>query len=139
MFRPVKFSKINADVGNGTKATGTDIQCCTSDYQLIDPSLTHPACMAIEVDVNDKFYTNKKCMNFVRSIAGPRIDCSVGYADQVILTLLVSSLNKIYDGEFLFSFRTFSSTPTPTGWMDRQSTEVQQPRRHLCDNFQEAY
>lgn len=70
-----------------TAANGTDISCCSSTGGSLDASELHPACLPIEVAIDDKFFNKNKvtktCMNFVRSIAGPRLDCSLGYADQV--------------------------------------------------------
>lgn len=42
-------------------------------------------CMPIEIPESDPFYGQfgQRCMNFVRSRMGPRIDCSLGYADQM--------------------------------------------------------
>lgn len=56
---------------------------------MLNASQLHPACFPIQIATNDRF-VNKNlttnfttCMSFVRSIAGPRLDCSLGYADQV--------------------------------------------------------
>ncbi len=47
----------------------------------------HPACIVITVAEDDPFFNKievtTNCISFVRSMAGPRLDCSLGYADQV--------------------------------------------------------
>ena len=69
-------------------ANGTDITCCTSTGGSINSSLLYPACLPISIPIDDKFWNQpvfvRDCLNFVRSIAGPRLDCSLGYADQVL-------------------------------------------------------
>ncbi|XP_046637740.1 chorion peroxidase-like [Daphnia pulicaria] len=98
---------INHDFQSSTTFTfsnGTDIICCTSAGGSLDASQLHSACLPISVALNDNKFFNPKnattkitCMNFVRSIAGPRLDCSLGYADQCLNTSLIK---------------------TRTGWMD---------------------
>jgi hypothetical protein len=85
----VIFLSINNSRTNDV-ANGTDISCCSSTGGTLSASQLHPACLPIAVRTNDKFFnvnttTITTCMNFVRSIAGPRLDCSLGYADQVTL------------------------------------------------------
>ena len=54
---------------------------------MTNDSLLHPACLPIAVPIDDSIfnqpYFTRDCMKFVRSIAGLRLDCSIGYADQV--------------------------------------------------------
>jgi len=54
---------------------------------MLNASQLYPACLPISIPVTDLFFNQpnytRNCMNFVRSIAGPRLDCSIGYADQV--------------------------------------------------------
>ena len=55
----------------------------------LNASQLSPYCLPITVPTNDKFVNIKSvtqtCMNFVRSITGPRLNCSqaLGYADQL--------------------------------------------------------
>ena len=70
-------------------ANGSDISCCTSTGGTLNASQLHPACLPISVPTNDRFWnvnatTITTCMNYIRSMAGPRLDCSIGYVDQVI-------------------------------------------------------
>ncbi len=62
----------------------------------MDPALLHPACLPISVSDDDPFYNNieitMSCITLVRSIAGPRLDCSLGYADQVIFSQVNNKL-----------------------------------------------
>ena len=64
-------------------------------------------------------------MNFVRSISGPRLDCSIGYADQVNdeILLVALALNDL----FMWLFTKISLIKTHTGWMLRRSMD-QQPQ-----------
>ena len=64
---------------------GSGIECCTEDGDFLPLDLRHPFCLPIEIPANDQFYRQhgQRCMNFVRSMVGPRIDCSLGYADQL--------------------------------------------------------
>jgi Animal haem peroxidase len=88
--------KIQFSVWTGN---GSGIMCCDSSGGFLSPALTHPECLAIQVPTNDPFYTRinvpRTCMNFVRSVAGVRIDCSLGFADQVALQLQQSILTKL--------------------------------------------
>ena len=80
---------LNFKIFNNSTANGTGISCCSSTGGNLNASQLHPACLPIAVSPNDRFFNVNKpatittCMNFVRSIAGPRLDCSLGYADQV--------------------------------------------------------
>ncbi len=61
------------------------IECCTEEGGF-KPELTrHPSCWPIEIPANDPFYAalRRTCMNFVRTVPGPRADCTFGYAEQV--------------------------------------------------------
>jgi peroxidase len=58
----------------------TGIQCCSSN---LESDISHPACFPIEIPSNDFQNRGLPCMNFVRSVIGPRFDCSFGHADQV--------------------------------------------------------
>jgi len=70
-----------------TYSNGSDITCCTSTGGTLNASQLYPACLPISIPTNDKFFNApvylRNCMNFVRSVAGPRLDCSLGYADQL--------------------------------------------------------
>ena len=71
------------------KGNGTAITCCTTSGASLSASQLHPSCLPISIPVDDKFFNKpvylRNCMNFVRSAVGPRLDCSLGYADQVLL------------------------------------------------------
>ena len=70
----------------GRYGSSIDVSCC-NDGNEMDPNLLHPSCFPIAVPVDDAFFNKptvtKTCMNFVRSVTGPRLDCSLGYADQL--------------------------------------------------------
>ncbi|CAL8121494.1 unnamed protein product [Orchesella dallaii] len=54
------------------------INCCGNG----PTDLAHPACFPIDIPPNDPVLDGQ-CMNFVRSLIAPRIDCSFGHADQL--------------------------------------------------------
>ena len=47
--------------------------------------MRHPHCFPIDIPINDPFYGPRgvRCLNFVRSMIAPRLDCRVGYAEQM--------------------------------------------------------
>ena len=57
------------------------VDCCRGSKENAD--YTHPACFSIPIPPNDKLLHGESCMNFVRSMVAPRIDCTFGHADQV--------------------------------------------------------
>jgi peroxidase len=79
------------DTPTWSYGNGTSINCCQMNkkgvLEVISADSSHPSCLAIPVDSTDRFYNDPAistyCMNFVRSISGPRNNCSLGYADQL--------------------------------------------------------
>jgi len=66
----------------------TGIQCCGGNSQAdVAP---HPACFAIPIPPNDFVNRGQQCMNFVRSMTAPRLDCTFGHADQVWLSYVLN-------------------------------------------------
>ena len=65
---------------------GEGIQCCSEggDYLKIVET-RHPTCLPIDIPSDDPFYSKfgQKCMNFVRTTPAPRLDCLLGYTEQV--------------------------------------------------------
>ncbi|TRY75389.1 hypothetical protein TCAL_06346 [Tigriopus californicus] len=61
------------------------IKCCTDNGQPLPEDLMHEECRPIEIPVTDPFYSrfNVTCMEFVRSLAAPKRDCSLGPRDQM--------------------------------------------------------
>ncbi|EFX83339.1 hypothetical protein DAPPUDRAFT_240129 [Daphnia pulex] len=66
-------------------ANQSNIECCTADGGIISPEMRHPHCFPIDIQANDPFYGPRRvrCLNFVRSMIAPRIECRMGYADQM--------------------------------------------------------
>ncbi|CAG0894315.1 unnamed protein product [Cyprideis torosa] len=64
-------------------AEGTGHQCCTEDGRAIR-NAEFP-CFPIEIATDDPFYSpfRQRCMNFVRGRPAPRLDCKLGYAEQI--------------------------------------------------------
>ena len=62
------------------------IQCCREDGSApVSRLVLHPECFPIDIPTNDPFFRrhNQRCMNFVRSMPGPNLDCSLGYGEQM--------------------------------------------------------
>ena len=61
------------------------IKCCSETGQPLPAGLRHEECSPIEVPGDDSFYSqyNVTCMDFVRSLAAPKRDCSLGPRDQM--------------------------------------------------------
>eukprot|EP00095_Tigriopus_kingsejongensis_P007792 maker-scaffold370_size193435-snap-gene-0.40 protein:Tk07792 transcript:maker-scaffold370_size193435-snap-gene-0.40-mRNA-1 annotation:"hypothetical protein DAPPUDRAFT_320790" len=61
------------------------IRCCTDDGKPLPENLMHEECRPIEVPTTDPFFSqfNVTCMEFVRSLAAPKRDCSLGPRDQM--------------------------------------------------------
>jgi peroxidase len=66
-------------------ANQSNIECCTAEGGIISPEMRHPHCFPIDIQLNDPFYGPRgvRCLNFVRSMIAPRIECRMGYADQM--------------------------------------------------------
>ena len=66
-------------------ANQSNIECCTAEGGIIPPEMRHPHCFPIDIPANDPFYGPRgvRCLNFVRSMIAPRIECRMGYADQM--------------------------------------------------------
>lgn len=67
------------------KADGTGIVCCSSKNEMLPESQLSPHCLPIPIPKEDKIFAGQSCMDFVRSITGPRLNCSqaLGYVDQL--------------------------------------------------------
>lgn len=64
--------------------SGFGISCCRNG-KLIDASLRHPDCFAIEIPPNDHMFSKfgEQCMEFVRSLPAPRPECNFGPREQM--------------------------------------------------------
>lgn len=81
-------------------ANGSAISCCTSDgFTSLPLEHRHYACMPIQLPREDPFFSHFKqgCMNFVRSVLGPRMDCTLGYAQQVCILIHLLLYKKTSD------------------------------------------
>ncbi|OXA57627.1 Chorion peroxidase [Folsomia candida] len=80
-----------------TFTNGTGISCCRNG-NFLPPQDRHPNCLPIEIPADDPFYSQfgQRCMNFVRSRMAPRIDCSLGYADQMNAVTHWLDLSNVY-------------------------------------------
>ena len=63
-----------------------EIKCCGADGQFLPADLRHDECFPIAIPANDPFHgaRNRRCMEFVRSMAAQRSKCSPGPREQVI-------------------------------------------------------
>ncbi|KAK4036631.1 chorion peroxidase [Daphnia magna] len=66
-------------------ANQSNIDCCSREGGIIPPEMRHPHCFPIDIPANDPFYGPRgvRCLNFVRSMIAPRLDCRMGYAEQM--------------------------------------------------------
>ncbi|EEC10299.1 peroxinectin, putative [Ixodes scapularis] len=74
---------------------GSAITCCDEEF-LTNPTKRHFACMPIDLDANDHFYSefNLRCIEFVRSVPAPRPQCTFGPREQLNqLTAYMDSSN----------------------------------------------
>lgn len=65
---------------------GKSVRCCSDDgSSVLPPDSMHFACMPIEIDAQDPFYSEFRqgCINFVRSSLSPDGECRLGYGKQV--------------------------------------------------------
>ncbi|XP_049853246.1 chorion peroxidase-like isoform X2 [Schistocerca gregaria] len=65
---------------------GSVPKCCSDrGHSFLPENLTHPDCLPIEVPPTDYFYQryHVRCLEFVRSSAVPKVDCSLGARDQI--------------------------------------------------------
>ncbi|KAK4882891.1 hypothetical protein RN001_006210 [Aquatica leii] len=84
-------------------ANGSAISCCTEDgNQEIPHEFRHYACMPILIPPKDPFFSKFKqgCMNFVRSVLAPRLDCTLGYAQQM------NKVSHFIDGSAIYGSNT---------------------------------
>lgn len=60
--------------------------------------MRHPHCFPIEIPTADPFYGPRgvRCLNFVRSMIAPRLDCRIGYAEQM------NQLTHFIDGSHIY-------------------------------------
>lgn len=92
-YIPVKSVSFNFE-GSGSNP----IQCCDSNGLPLPASTSHSQCFPIEIPIDDLFYSrhNQRCMNFVRSLPAPSIDCKLGPRNQVNIHSLYFSLLQIF-------------------------------------------
>lgn len=69
------------------------------------PAELHPECLPISIPADDPFFSQfgQTCMDFVRSSTAPKLDCRLGYREQVSqhkTTSLVLFLHKTYLWKF---------------------------------------
>lgn len=79
-------------------ANQSNIDCCGQDGGSIPPEMRHPHCFPIDIPVADPFYGPRgvRCLNFVRSVIAPRLDCRLGYAEQM------NQLTHFIDGSHIY-------------------------------------
>ena len=65
-------------------ANGQGIDCCTTSGQFSTQNANRVECLPIEVPTSDDFFRgSRRCMNFVRSMGAPSLDCNLGPTEQV--------------------------------------------------------
>ncbi|KAL7646790.1 UNVERIFIED_CONTAM: hypothetical protein RMT77_002045 [Armadillidium vulgare] len=81
------------------------IQCCDSNGLPLPASTSHSQCFHIEIPIDDLFYSrhNQRCMNFVRSLPAPSIDCKLGPRNQM------NQISHYLDGSAVYGSSTSSA------------------------------
>ncbi|KAG1666074.1 Chorion peroxidase [Nymphon striatum] len=76
-------------------ANGREFLCCK---EALNGSRVHPGCQTIGIAEDDAFYSHfsKKCMEFIRSTAVLRNDCTFGWREQV------NAITTYMDGSFIY-------------------------------------
>ncbi|RZC43164.1 chorion peroxidase-like, partial [Asbolus verrucosus] len=91
---------------------GSVPRCCDRGGQeLLPPELTHPSCLPIEVGRDDWFLAplGIRCLEFIRSAPSTRIDCDLGWREQINQATSYLDASTIYgsDVETSDAMRTF--------------------------------
>ncbi|KAI5728625.1 hypothetical protein M8J77_018738 [Diaphorina citri] len=93
--------------------TGSTINCCTPEGLPVSPRHSHSACFPIEVPRKDPFYAKfgRTCMNYVRSVAAIRQDCTFGPVEQLNQATPVLDASMIYgtSDEVTATLRSFTA------------------------------
>ncbi|XP_057669934.1 peroxidase-like [Diorhabda carinulata] len=106
---------IDHDVTSVVKSRGFNgsvPRCCTSDgRKLLPKELSHPSCLPIEIPENDWFFGkfDISCMEFLRSAPSTRINCDLGWREQINQATSFIDASTIYgnDLETADTIRTF--------------------------------
>ena len=90
--------------------TGKTPKCCDDG-----PGAKHPNCLPIEIPHNDHFYKahKQRCMNFVRSQSGLRLNCRLGPRNRYnMVTILQFYLNISLSKFFVIFFSKLHISPS---------------------------
>ncbi len=109
-------------------ADGEPIECCTEEGDFVDPE-TLPLeervlCFPIQIPRSDRALGgDRKCINFVRSVTAPRLDCQPSPLEQVTISILdhLISYSYIVQVPNIFPFR---STKSLIGWTVPMFTDL---------------
>ncbi|KAK3605230.1 hypothetical protein CHS0354_038666 [Potamilus streckersoni] len=97
-----------------TGYAGSSLTCCGSTGPI-----SRPNCFAIEIPTDDPYYSqfNRTCLNFVRALPTPKLDCSLGQRQQLNQNTHYIDGSQIYgsDEQTSNSLRTFTGGKLQTG------------------------
>lgn len=81
-----------------TMHDGTDIECCTTEYNDVMPRYLHPACKPLRIASNDSYYQKNHvtCLNYVRSALSVGDTCNFGPANQLNQATNRFDLSQVY-------------------------------------------
>ncbi|KAL3886201.1 hypothetical protein ACJMK2_026210 [Sinanodonta woodiana] len=92
---------------------GSTIDCCSFGLQRGDP------CFPMEIPTDDPYYSQfgRTCMNFVRAISTPKLDCTLGQRQQLNQNTHYIDGSQIYgsDAQTSYSLREFVGGKLQTG------------------------
>ncbi|KAL3886203.1 hypothetical protein ACJMK2_026212 [Sinanodonta woodiana] len=108
---------LSHDIQRNALSTGTfgaALDCCGSS----EPE-SRSKCLAIEIPADDPYYSqfNRTCMNFVRALPTPKLDCTLGQRQQLNQNTHYIDGSQIYgsDEQTSTSLRTLSGGTLKTG------------------------
>ncbi|KAL3886204.1 hypothetical protein ACJMK2_026213 [Sinanodonta woodiana] len=97
-----------------TGYAGSSLTCCGSNGPI-----SRPNCFAIEIPTDDPYYSqfNRTCLNFVRALPTPKLDCSLGQRQQLNQNTHYIDGSQIYgsDEQTSNSLRAFTGGKLQTG------------------------
>ncbi|UYV81296.1 hypothetical protein LAZ67_20000683 [Cordylochernes scorpioides] len=84
LFKRINENKGYIEVNSVAADNGEGIICCNPEI-IQNPRLRHPACFPIGMGPSDPFFAQfqQSCMEFVRSVPAPTMECSFGPRQQI--------------------------------------------------------
>lgn len=86
--------------------TNKSVDCCNEIGMKQSPRYTHPSCAPITIPKDDRFFSplRRTCMNYVRSVAAMRTDCTFGPREQVWSGIIIMYYYCVYQFIYLYIY-----------------------------------